>query len=162
MKYEIVEINEKIVIGLSDRIKNNDTMLEKIINLWNNFCNENGGIINKINKRINENTVAIYYNYNNEKDGYKEIEYDNLVGCEVENQDTKNELTKVVIPKGKYAKFTFFGNPDTEVNKFWRNFWVNVENKVYDFDRAFTYDFEEYIAGNDFDNMEVDIYISIK
>ena len=37
-----------------------------------------------------------------------ELEYNNLIGCEVENKNTyiSNNLTRIIIPSGKYAKFT--------------------------------------------------------
>lgn len=158
MEYKIVEIDEKIIVGLSERMKNDNTTIEKIKNLWKNFCNEDGiGEIKNIRDRINKNTVSVYYNYSNEN----ELEYNNLIGCEVENKNTyiSNNLTRIIIPSGKYAKFTIYGNPNIEVTKFWNEFWGSFGN---DLDRLFSYDFEEYIQGNDNNNMEINIYIGIK
>ena len=84
-----------------------------------------------------------------------------MIGCEVENKNTyiSNNLTRIIIPSGKYAKFTIYGNPNIEVTKFWNEFWGSFGN---DLDRLFSYDFEEYIQGNDNNNMEINIYIGIK
>ena len=36
MKYEIVEIKEKTLVGFKTRVKDDETMSEKISNLWEN------------------------------------------------------------------------------------------------------------------------------
>ena len=65
------------------------------------------------------------------------------------------------IPEGKYAKFIIFGNPERAVSEFWINFWEKFEKESYEI-RNYTYDFEEYIDGDDYENMEIHIYIGIK
>lgn len=161
MKYEIIEADEKTVIGISDRIKNDENMILKIKSMWNAFCDEKGhGIIENIKGRVNGNTVAVYFNYSNENG----FEYTNLIGCEVDEENTESlkGLTKIQIPKGRYAKFTIFGNPGTAVSKFWQNFWDYFGGQGEKLERTYTYDFEEYIAGNDYNNMEINIYIAVK
>ena len=61
-----------------------------------------------------------------------------------------------LIPSGKYAKFIVKGNVVTAVQEFWQKVWnMNL-------DRSFVCDFEEYQAGDDMDNMEIHMYISLK
>ena len=160
MKYEIVEIKEKTVAGLSERMRNDKNTSKKIGKMWNEFCGENGGEIKNIKDRVNKNTMAIYFDYTN-KNGF---EYRNLVGCEVkkESKNINEKLTKIFIPSGKYAKFSLFGNPQTEVTNFWINFWKNFGERGEKLERTYTYDFEEYIAENNSENMKINIYIAVK
>lgn len=70
--------------------------------------------------------------------------------------DEEQTAETMVIPSGKYAKFVIKGNIVTAVQKFWQELW---KMKI---DRAFICDFEEYQGGEDMDNMEIHIYISVK
>ena len=157
MKYEIVEIKEKTLVGFKTRVKDDETMSEKISNLWKKLYSEKG--VKNIENRINDNAIGVYYNYNNENG----FEYDCLTGCEVKNTITKipEDMIKIQIPEGKYAKFIIFGNPEKAVGEFWNKFWEELADDFSD-NRSYTYDFEEYIAGNDYENTEIHIYISIK
>ena len=157
MKYEIVEIKEKTLVGFKTRVKDDETMSEKISNLWKKLYSEKG--VKNIENRINDNAIGVYYNYNNENG----FEYDCLTGCEVKDTIDKipEEMIKIQIPEGKYAKFIIFGNPEKAVGEFWNKFWEELADDFSD-NRSYTYDFEEYIAGNDYENTEIHIYISIK
>ena len=53
-------------------------------------------------------------------------------------------------------------NPQTKVTNFWINFWKNFGEQGEKLERTYTYDFEEYIAGDDPKNMEINIYIAVK
>ena len=80
MKYEIVEIKEKTLVGFKKRVKDDETMSEKISNLWKKLYSKKGS--KNIKERINDNSIGVYYNYSNEN-GFK---YDCLTGCEVKNK----------------------------------------------------------------------------
>ena len=157
MKYEIVEIKEKTLVGFKTRVKDDETMSEKISNLWKKLYSEKGA--KNIENRINDNAIGVYYNYSNENG----FEYDCLTGCEVKDAVEKipEDMIKIQIPEGKYAKFIIFGNPEKAVGEFWNKFWEELADDFSD-NRSYTYDFEEYIAGNDYENTEIHIYISIK
>ena len=157
MKYEIVEIKEKTLIGFKTRVKDDETMSEKISNLWKKLYSEKGA--KNIENRINDNAIGVYYNYNNENG----FEYDCLTGCEVKDTIEKipEDMIKIQIPEGKYAKFIVIGNPEKAVGEFWYKFLEEFGKEQSDM-RKYTYDFEEYIAGNDYENTEIHIYISIK
>ncbi|ERL26561.1 MULTISPECIES: GyrI-like domain-containing protein [unclassified Leptotrichia] len=157
MKYEIVEIKEKTLFGFKTRVKNDETMYEKISNLWKKLYSEKGA--KNIENRINDNAIGVYYNYSNENG----FEYDCLTGCEVKDtvERIPENMIKIQIPEGKYAKFIVIGNPEKAVGEFWNKFWEELADDFSD-NRSYTYDFEEYIAGNDYENTEIHIYISIK
>jgi putative DNA-binding protein yobU len=157
MKYEIVEIKEKTLVGFKARVKDDETMSEKISNLWKKLYSEKGA--KNIENRINDNAIGVYYNYNNENG----FEYDCLTGCEVKDTIEKipEDMIKIQIPEGKYAKFIVIGNPEKAVGEFWYKFLEEFGKEQSDM-RKYTYDFEEYIAGNDYENTEIHIYISIK
>jgi len=145
MKYEIVEIKEKTLVGFKARVKDDETMSEKISNLWKKLYSEKGA--KNIENRINDNAIGVYYNYNNENG----FEYDCLTGCEVKDTIEKipEDMIKIQIPEGKYAKFIVIGNPEKAVGEFWYKFLEEFGKEQSDM-RKYTYDFEEYIAGNDY------------
>ncbi len=153
MKYETVKIKEKILIGFKTRVKDDKTMSEKISDLWKKLYSEKG--IKNVKERINSNAVGVYYNYSNENG----FEYDCFTGCEVKSIDSEipENMVKIKISEGKYAKFVIIGNPEKVVGKFWEKFGKEKSDV-----RKYTYDFEEYIAGNNYENTEIHIYISIK
>ena len=164
MKYEIVEIKEKTLVGFKTRVKDDETMSEKISNLWEKLYSEKGA--KNIKDRINNNAIGVYYNYSNENG----FEYDCLTGCEVKDTIDKipEEMIKIQIPEGKYAKFVITGNPEKAVGEFWNKFWKELSKDFSD-NRRYIYDFEEYItkdnyeiSGESYENMEIHIYISIK
>ena len=157
MKYEIVEIKEKTLVGFKTRVKDDETMSEKISNLWKKLYSEKGA--KNIENRINDNAIGVYYNYNNENG----FEYDCLTGCEIKSTigEIPEDMIKIQIPEGKYAKFIIMGNPEKAVGEFWNKFWEEFGKEKSDI-RNYTYDFEEYIAGSDYENTEIHIYISIK
>ena len=164
MKYEIVEIKEKTLVGFKTRVKDDEAMSEKISNLWKKLYSEKGA--KNIENRINDNAIGVYYNYTNENG----FEYDCLTGCEVKDAVEKipEDMIKIQIPEGKYAKFIVIGNPEKAVGEFWYKFWEELADDFSD-NRSYTYDFEEYItkdnyeiSGESYENMEIHIYISIK
>ena len=157
MKYEIIKIKEKTLVGLKARIKEEKTAHDTIWNLWKDLYSEKG--VKNVKNRKNGNLMGVYYNYSNENG----FEYDCLTGCEVKNKidEIPEDMTRLEIPNGKYAKFVIFGNPVKAVGEFWYKFWEEFGKEKSDI-RNYTYDFEEYIAGNDYENTEIHIYISIK
>ena len=157
MKYEIIKMKEKTLVGFKARIKEEKTAHDTIWNLWKDLYSEKG--VKNVKDRKNGNLMGVYYNYSNENG----FEYDCLTGCEVKNKidEIPEDMIKIKIPKGRYAKFVIFGDPVKAVGEFWYKFWEEFGKEKSDI-RNYTYDFEEYIAGNDYENMEIHIYISIK
>ncbi|MCW0685565.1 GyrI-like domain-containing protein [Clostridioides difficile] len=156
MNYEIVEINEKIVIGISKETTNKDGQaVNDIGELWKKFMGK--GIYNAIKGKKNDKTIGLYTDYhvaccevNSNSDKEKNLEELNT------NNTVGESIISKVIPAGKYAKFVIVGG-QKEVGDFWFEFWQM------DFDRTYISDFEEYQC-NTFDTkkQEIHIYIGIK
>lgn len=146
MNYEVVNLKEKVVVGLSVETSNDDPkMTSKIGGLWNDLYQ--GGVFTKIRNRANEYAIGLYSDYN--ANGYTAS-----VGMEVTKEDNA-ELSKKIIPAGKYAKFTIHGHMQEAVAKAWTEIWSM------DLDRSYQADFEEYL-NSDFENAEINIYIALK
>lgn len=152
MEYEIVNLKEKILVGLSATTSNTSEDMGQVIGgLWENFYKN--GINEKLKNRVNDFSIGLYSDYVGEN-------YSVTVGNEVsyvEDQELiKNyNLTKKIIPAGKYAKFSIRGNMVTAVAEAWQQIWeMNL-------DRSFVADFEEY-KNAEVDDAEIDIYVALK
>lgn len=146
MNYEIVNLNEKTIVGVSAITSNDDPKMGEVISgLWEKLYY--GGVNASIKNRINDYAIGLYSDYSADK-------YCVTAGNEVSKFEN-DELSLKVIPAGKYAKFSVHGNMEEIVAKAWGEIWKM------DLDRSFTGDFEEYL-NSDFDNADVDIYIALK
>lgn len=145
MNYEIVNLKEKIVVGLSSNTSNDDPAMGEIIGtLWQDFYQSFSMIIKN---RVNEYSIGLYSDYT-------ENGYTVTVGNEVSNCEN-NDLSIKRIPAGKYAKFSIEGDMQQSVAQAWSEIWQM------DLDRSFTGDFEEYL-NSDFQNAKIDLYIALK
>lgn len=146
MKYEVVELNEKKVVGVSAVTSNSAPDMSSVIGgLWTKLYQ--GGVSEKIKNRVNEYAIGLYSDYSGDN-------YTITVGNEVSAVENDGLAVKI-IPAGRYAKFSVHGNMVTDVVKAWGEIW-NM-----DLDRSFTADFEEYL-NSDFENADIDIYVSLK
>ncbi len=146
MNYEIVNLTEKIVVGVSAVTSNNDPEMGEIIGgLWEKLYQ--GGFHESIKNKVNEYAIGLYSDYN--ADGYCAT-----VGNEVSKAENL-ELTVKRIPAGKYAKFSIHGHMQQAVAEAWEQIWQM------ELPRSFICDFEEYL-NCDFENGEIDIYVSLK
>lgn len=146
MKYEVVELNEKKVVGVSAVTSNSAPDMSAVIGgLWTKLYQ--GGVSEKIKNRVNEYAIGLYSDYSGDN-------YTITVGNEVSAVENDGLAVKI-IPAGRYAKFSVHGNMVTDVVKAWGEIW-NM-----DLDRSFTADFEEYL-NSDFENADIDIYVSLK
>ncbi|WP_244834108.1 GyrI-like domain-containing protein [Clostridium sp. BJN0001] len=146
MKYEIVNLEEKIVVGVSAVTSNDDPNMGKIIgDLWKSLYQ--GDISETIKNKVNEYAIGLYSDY---EDNEYLVTAGNEV-CKAENE----ELTIKKIPAGKYAKFSIEGDMEKVVSEAWNQIWQM------DLDRSYEADFEEYL-NSDFNNAKIDIYISLK
>ncbi|RDU22027.1 GyrI-like domain-containing protein [Anaerosacchariphilus polymeriproducens] len=153
MDYKVIELKEKIVVGLSARTKNSDENMTNIISsLWNDFYQK--GIYSSILNKKNEKAMGIYSDYEDKDSG----EYNVTVGSEVSSAETIPADTIIkTIPAGKYAKFVVRGAIYKVVADFWEDLWKIDSEK---FERNYRCDFEEY-QSSDMEDAEVHIYISI-
>lgn len=146
MNYEIVNLEEKTIVGVCTTTGNDDPkMTEKIGKLWVDLYQ--GGINSKIKNKVNEYAIGLYSDYN-------ENGYTVTAGNEVSKSEN-SDLTTKIIPAGKYAKFSVHGHMEKAVAEAWGEIWKM------DLNRSFTGDFEEYL-NNDWENADIDIYIALK
>lgn len=154
MKYEIVELEEKVVTGIAIKTTNQDGKAMQDIGVtWQKLFVD--GIYDKIPNKVNNKTIGVYTEY--EKDYMKPYTF--IAGAEVLNQKVENnkEVVTKVIPKGKYAKFVITGDIQKSVGQAWQTIW-NMNLK-----RKYTCDFEEYQNNSeDMQNQEIHIYVAIE
>lgn len=146
MNYEVVNLEGKIIVGVSAVTGNSDPEMGKIIGgLWEKLYQ--GGVNAVIKNKVNEYAIGLYSDYT--FDGYRVT-----AGNEVSKAENP-DLTVKTIPAGKYAKFSVHGHMEKAVADAWAEIWqINL-------DRSFTGDFEEYL-NSDFENSDIDIYIALK
>lgn len=152
MNYEIVDLDEKQVIGLVKETTNNNGQAVKDIGLlWQEFITK--GYYQNIENKNNNKCIGMYTDYQ----GDFNKPYNFLACCEVNNKDCiKIPLVVKSIPGGKYAKFIINGDVQKSVGEFWGKLWKM------DLDRKYSCDFEEYQNNSDdMQNQEIHIYIAI-
>lgn len=151
MEYEVVELEEKTVIGLEDRTNNMAPDMGEIIGgLWGKFYSQ--GFYEAIQNKTNGKALGIYTDYA----GDEKNDYSIVVACETQKDaDIPAGMVKRTLPAGSYAKFIVKGDMHKAVAEFWEKLWqMNLS-------RSFECDFEEYQNG-DMENAEIHMYIGLK
>ncbi|MEI2987486.1 MAG: GyrI-like domain-containing protein [Oscillospiraceae bacterium] len=147
MNYEIVNLEEKIVVGITARTGNNDPECQKVIGgLWQDFMSK--GIWESMKNKANEYCIGLYSNYD-----FTDMTYDVTIGAEVTQADTKINVKK--IPGGKFALFRVKGDVVKAVSEAWEKIWAIP------LERSFAGDFEEYVS-NENGIAEINIYVALK
>ncbi|HNX63614.1 MAG TPA: GyrI-like domain-containing protein [Oscillospiraceae bacterium] len=148
MNYEIVNLEEKVIVGLTARTGNTNPDIQKIVGgLWQDFMGK--GISDSLKNKANPYCVGLYTNYN-----FEDVTYDVTVGAEV-SQNANPELSYKIIPAGKYAKFNIKGDVVRDVSNAWNEIWEMP------LERTYTADFEEYLS-NENGVADINIYIALK
>lgn len=148
MNYEIVNLEEKIVVGLTSKTGNTDPDCQKIIGgLWQDFMGK--GILASLKNKANAYCVGLYSDYN-----FEDVTYDVTVGAEV-FENGNPELSAKTIPAGKYAVFNVKGDVVKDVSNAWEEIWKMT------LERTYTADFEEYLS-NENGVADINIYIALK
>lgn len=146
MNYEIVNLEQKTVVGIGAVTANSDPKMGEIISeLWRKLYY--GGVNATIKNKVNEYAIGLYSDYSNDQ-------YCVTAGNEVSRPEN-DELSVKIIPAGKYTKFSVHGHMEKAVAEAWGEIWKM------DLDRSFTGDFEEYL-NSDWENGDIDIYIALK
>lgn len=146
MEYNIVNLAEKTVVGVSEITGNSDPNMGKIIGgIWEKLYQ--GGVNQRIKNKVNEYAIGLYSDYAGDQ-------YCVTAGNEVSKADNP-DLTIKTIPAGKYAKFSVHGHMEKAVAAAWGEIWQMNLN------RSFTGDFEEYL-NCDFENCDIDLYIALQ
>ncbi len=153
MKYEIVELEEKVVEGIRIKTTNQEGKSVQDIGMtWQKLFED--GVYNRIQNKVNNKTIGLYTEY----EGDYTKPYIFIAGAEVIKEEKDNEeLANKVIPKGKYAKFVIIGDVKNSVGQAWQEIWNMNLNRKY------TCDFEEYQNNSeDMQKQEIHIYIAIE
>jgi predicted transcriptional regulator YdeE len=150
IEYEVVNLQEKKLVGITARTNNLSTEMSNIIGgLWTRFYSE--GIYEEIPKKVSGKSLGTYTDFAGDATG----DYTAGVAVEVSSFDSvPDTLETYTIPSGKYAKFIVNGNVHTAVAEFWQKIWEEGFSKNY------MCDFEEYQT-SDMDHAVIHIYISI-
>lgn len=145
MNYEIVELKEKTIIGVSAKTSNSTPQMGAIIGgLWQQLYSP--AVVGSITDRSNAYAIGLYSDYEDNFDKYQIT-----VGFEVNSFPDDTEYTVKTIPAGRYAKFSIHGDMVEAVAAAWGEIWSTP------LERTYTGDFEEYTSMED-----IDIYIAIK
>lgn len=145
MNYEVVNLEKKIIVGVSAITGNSDPEMGIIIGgLWEKLYQ--GGIHSIIKNKLNEYAIGLYSDYTDDT-------YCVTAGNEVSKVEN-TDLSIKTIPAGRYAKFSVHGHMEKAVANAWKEIWqINL-------DRSYTGDFEEYL-NVDFEHCDIDIYIAL-
>lgn len=151
MKYDVVQLQDKLVAGITVRTNNQDENMSAAIGgLWQKFYS---GIYQSIPNKANDKSIGLYTNYESDDMG----DYDLMVCCEVTSlEGMQAGVHTLTIPGGKYAKFVVKGDVQKSVGEFWMNL---PQLKL---DRRYGFDFEEYQSGGDQQHAEIHLYIAIR
>ncbi|MBE5962083.1 MAG: AraC family transcriptional regulator [Lachnospiraceae bacterium] len=146
MEYEVVNLDEKIVAGVSARTSNDAPDMGSVIGeLWNKLYQ--GGIGAGIKNKVNTYAIGLYSDYEGDS-------YCVTAGNEVSSKEGNEGVSLKVIPAGRYAKFLVHGDMMTVVAQAWEEIWKTP------LDRSYKADFEEYLNA-DAQNADVALYISL-
>ena len=145
-----VKLENRTIIGLKARTKNEDEMNPKVAKigaLWQNFFENIMPILGETPPPL----YGVYSNY--ESDAYGE--FDVLVGAEsVELTDNRE---KVVLKEGTYLCFESKGEMPQAVIETWGEIWAYFSDENCKEKRAYGTDFEFYLKQN-----EAEIYIGVE
>jgi predicted transcriptional regulator YdeE len=151
--------NEFNVIGIGARTSNRVEFAGKgvISNLWQKLFAEQ--MLNKIPHKIDNAVVALYYNFENDKDG----EYDILIGARVSSLDEVPEgMIGIHVPAEKRAVFVTEQGPQMQVVVgTWQKIWaLEDQGKL---NRTYQMDYELYDErSQDPAHAQVEIHIGVK
>jgi len=150
MNYEIVKLDEKIIVGQSIVTTNvNGRSVEAIGQLWQSFIGD--GVQESIEGKVSGKGIGLYTAY----EGNEEMSFKFMCGMEV-SEINETHLETILIPAASYAKFRIQGHMVHDVAKAWQNIWALSLNRKYECD------FEVYHNDSeDITCQTIDIYISI-
>jgi predicted transcriptional regulator YdeE len=147
---ELVELNEKLIHGLSIRTNNlveTDPTSGQIGPLVQRFDSEV-----RVDYRGGARVYSVYFNYEAGISG----DYSVLVGAD-RVASTSLELEQVRIPAGRYLRFAAQGTVPQIVIATWEQIWAYFADPAAAYERSFTTDFEFYPSQS-----QVEIYIAIR
>jgi predicted transcriptional regulator YdeE len=140
------------VIGIEARTSNAGDDIGKS---WKRLFSE--GILNRIPNRVDSRIVAVYTDYESDKDG----PYTYLLGAKVSSIDKLPAgMSAKKVMTGEYGMFTAESGPPAQlVVALWKQIWSLESGALR---RAYKTDFEVYEEHNDPQNGRVDVYVGVK
>lgn len=146
LTYEIVELEERSVVGMSLRTGNGaPDMAEKIGGLWDAFLN---GGREKLDTAPDAPALGVYTDYDWNEGSY-------AVLAAAESRTCPAGFHRVVIPAGKYARFRFHGDVRRATAEMWGRIWAET------MPRACKVDFEEYGQPGPDGQADISIYVGL-
>ncbi len=148
------------VVGIETRTSNAREMTTDAVipKMWARLRNEN--LLSEISKRVDSNIVAVYSDYESDKDG----PYNYLLGAKVSStKDVPPGMVSRAVESGSYAMFTAKGGPPPQmILDLWKRIW-SLE-KPGSLHRAYRTDFEVHSGAlaNDPANAQVDVYVGLQ
>lgn len=144
------------VIGLQTRTVNTREMSPdgEIPKLWGRLYQD--GVLDRIPNRVDSHVIAVYSDYESDKDG----PYTYTLGVKVSSADkVPDGLAAKKVIAGDYGMFTAEGGPLPQiVPALWKHIYSLESGTLH---RAYQTDFEQYEAHQDPQNGRVDLYIGI-
>lgn len=146
------------VVGITIRTTNKEAIENSTIQkLWQKFFNEQ--ILSKIPNKIDNFIIALYHNYENDKNGA----YNLLLGARVSSIDKIPEgMVARHVPASKRA--IFISEPiqkETAVFNLWKKIWDEEDQGR--LNRAYGFDYELYdLPNNKLLNDRMEIHIDVK
>lgn len=151
-----IKIQKFYIVGISVRTTNeNGQASQDIERLWERFWNED--IKSQIPNKINDETYAVYTDYESDFTG----NYTTIIGLPVNSLvDIPDNFVGITIETDEYQKFVSKGKMPEAVVNTWLEIWADKElNSRRAYRADFTVHGKKY---NDGDNAEVQTYLSIK
>lgn len=146
------------VVGISIRTTNKEAIEEKSIQkLWQRFFEEK--VLSKINSKADNAIIALYYNYENDKNGA----YDLLLGARVfDIAQIPEGLIAQEVPAAQRIVFkSDIGAQGNRVLKLWQKIW-NMEHEGL-LNRSYIFDYELYDESNKDPNIaQMEIHLGVK
>lgn len=148
-------IDEIKLIGLALKNKTSNINGQSHLdckNLWHTF--EDAKLAETIPDKISKEVLGVYFGY--EGDSTQAFRY--FIGCKVNSYAANcTHLQTLTIPGGNYQKIVVKGKLPDCMMEAWKDIWSGNLHRTYQVD------FEVYDARcKDWENAEVDIYVSVK
>lgn len=147
MKYEIVELEARTLVGMAaEHLKNEDPkMMAAVGGVWAAFLGEGR---KKLGAKETDSAYGLYTDYD-----FAAGDYTMLAACQ--SAVCPEGFRQITIPAGKYAKFAFHGNVRTATAAAWAQVWAEP------LPRSNQVDFEEYCGVNEQGEGDIFIYIGL-
>jgi predicted transcriptional regulator YdeE len=156
-----IEQKDFYIVGITARTSNTKEMSGKGIigSQWSRFFTE--GIHDKIPNKADSNILAIYTDYESDRNG----EYTFILSAKVlDTSDIPDGMEARKVPAGRYSVVTSAkGSVGDVVVQSWQKIWSMEDKSELGSKRMYKADYEVYDErSRDPQNSQVDIYVGVK